>query len=68
MIEAGRRRRELATGEKKIATREWYDFVGSMADVIPALHLGDEEATSDLLEMCSLTPETRVLDIGRMPG
>jgi len=54
----------LATGEKEIETREWYDFVGSMADVIPALHLGGEEATRELLEMCAPTPETRVLDIG----
>jgi ubiquinone/menaquinone biosynthesis C-methylase UbiE len=54
----------LATGEKEITTREWYDFVGSMADVIPALHLGGAEATRELLEICSPTPETRVLDIG----
>ncbi len=54
----------MATGDKEITTREWYDFVGSMADVIPALHLGGGEATRELLEMCSPTPETRVLDIG----
>jgi len=54
----------LTTGEKEITTREWYDFVGSMVDVIPALHLGGEEATRDLLEMSAPTPETRVLDIG----
>jgi len=35
-----------------------------MADVIPALHLGGEEATKELLDMCAPTPETRVLDIG----
>jgi ubiquinone/menaquinone biosynthesis C-methylase UbiE len=50
--------------EKEITIREWYDFVGSMADVIPAIHLGGEEATRDLLKMCAPTPETRVLDIG----
>jgi ubiquinone/menaquinone biosynthesis C-methylase UbiE len=54
----------LATGDKEITTREWYDFVGSMADIIPALHLGGEKATKELLEMCAPTPETHVLDIG----
>jgi len=32
----------LATDDKEITTREWYDFVGSMADVIPTLHLSGE--------------------------
>jgi ubiquinone/menaquinone biosynthesis C-methylase UbiE len=54
----------LTNGDKEITTREWYDFVGSMADVIPALHLGGVEATRELLEICSPTSETRVLDIG----
>jgi ubiquinone/menaquinone biosynthesis C-methylase UbiE len=54
----------MSAEEKEIPISEWYDFIGSMADVIPALHLGGEEATRDLLEMCAPTPETRVLDIG----
>jgi arsenite methyltransferase len=54
----------LAHDEKEITTREWYDFIGGMADVIPALHLGGEQATRDLLEMCTITAEARVLDVG----
>jgi ubiquinone/menaquinone biosynthesis C-methylase UbiE len=54
----------MTVDEKEITTRDWYDFVGSMADVIPALHLGGEEATKELLEMCALTPKTSVLDVG----
>jgi ubiquinone/menaquinone biosynthesis C-methylase UbiE len=54
----------MSVEEKEITIREWYDFIGSMADVIPAIHLGGEEATMDLLEMCAPTPETRVLDVG----
>lgn len=48
----------------EISTREWYDFVGLLADVIPTLHLGGHQATGDLLKMCNLGPESRVLDIG----
>jgi hypothetical protein len=38
----------LAAGEKEITTREWHGFVGSMADVIPVLHIGGWET----LEHC----------------
>lgn len=48
----------------EISTREWYDFVGLIADVIPTLHLGGHQATEDLLELCNLGPESRVLDVG----
>ena len=54
----------MSVKEKEITIREWYDFIGDLADVIPAIHLGGAEATRDLLEMCHLTPETRVLDVG----
>jgi ubiquinone/menaquinone biosynthesis C-methylase UbiE len=47
-----------------ISTVEWYDFIGILSDIIPALHLGGSQATKDLLEMCGLNPETSVLDIG----
>ena len=54
----------MAHDEKYIPTREWYDFIGGMSNVIPALHLGGEQATKNLLEMCTITNETRVLDVG----
>lgn len=57
-------RGEMSVKEKEITTREWYDFIGDLADVIPAIHLGGAEATRDLLDMCALTTETRVLDVG----
>lgn len=50
--------------EETISTLEWYDFIGVLTDVLPALHLGGAEATGDLLEMCRLGPDTRVLDVG----
>jgi ubiquinone/menaquinone biosynthesis C-methylase UbiE len=50
--------------EKEITTREWYDFIGNLGDIIPALHLGGKEATRNLLEMCKLVPGLRVLDVG----
>lgn len=50
--------------QKPVDTREWYDFVGDVADLIPALHVGGMEATRSLLEMLRLDPSTRVLDVG----
>jgi SAM-dependent methyltransferase len=49
---------------KPIGTREWYDFVGQMADILPAIHPGGQEATQTLLEMCGLDATSRVLDVG----
>jgi ubiquinone/menaquinone biosynthesis C-methylase UbiE len=43
---------------------EWYDFIGILADALPALHLGGAEATRDLIEMLELGPEDSVLDVG----
>jgi ubiquinone/menaquinone biosynthesis C-methylase UbiE len=55
---------EEEVDQTDISTIEWYDFIGLLVDVIPALHLGGTKATEDLLEMCLLGPETRVLDVG----
>lgn len=55
---------EVEPEKGRISTIEWYDFIGHLADVLPGLHLGGEKATRDLLEMCNLGPETRVLDVG----
>jgi len=63
-LRLGGDRIEVGVEEKEITTREWYDFIGGVADVIPAIHLGGEEATRDLLAMLALSPSTRVLDIG----
>jgi ubiquinone/menaquinone biosynthesis C-methylase UbiE len=54
----------MSVEEKEITTREWYDFIGYMADIIPTLHLGGKKATTDLLKMCEPTAESHVLDIG----
>jgi ubiquinone/menaquinone biosynthesis C-methylase UbiE len=53
---------------KKIGVREWYDFIGGLADVLPGIHLGGSEATQTLLELCQPKPTTRVLDAGCGPG
>lgn len=53
---------------KEISIREWYDFIGGLADVLPGIHLGGMESTRSLLEMCQPKPTTRVLDAGCGPG
>ena len=50
--------------KERIGVVEWYDFIANLSDVLPGLHLGGKKATMDLLEMCSLGPETLVLDVG----
>jgi ubiquinone/menaquinone biosynthesis C-methylase UbiE len=52
------------TGDKPIGTREWYDFVGQLADILPELHPGGQDATQALLEMCRIETNSRVLDVG----
>ena len=32
------------SGQKSIGTREWYDFIGHLADILPGLHLGGKAA------------------------
>ncbi|MFC1803618.1 class I SAM-dependent methyltransferase [Thermoproteota archaeon] len=49
---------------REISTKEWYDFIGNLGEVIPALHLGGEKATNDLLKMCNITSGLSVLDVG----
>jgi ubiquinone/menaquinone biosynthesis C-methylase UbiE len=55
-------------GQKPISTREWYDFIGQLADILPGLHLGGKQATNTLLETCRLDAESLVLDVGCGPG
>jgi ubiquinone/menaquinone biosynthesis C-methylase UbiE len=50
--------------QKPVGTREWYDFVGQLADILPELHPGGQDATQALLEMCRLDATSRVLDVG----
>jgi len=50
--------------KKPIGTREWYDFVGLLADILPAIHPGGPDATRALLEMCGPDATSRVLDVG----
>jgi ubiquinone/menaquinone biosynthesis C-methylase UbiE len=58
MIEQGK------PSSKPLGTREWYDFVGQLADALPGMHLGGQDATQTLLEMCHLDQTSRVLDVG----
>jgi ubiquinone/menaquinone biosynthesis C-methylase UbiE len=51
-------------GQKPVGTREWYDFVGQLADILPEIHPGGPDATQALLEMCRLDATSRVLDVG----
>lgn len=55
---------EAGASRKPIGTREWYDFVGQLADALPGMHLGGQDATQTLLEMCHLDATSRVLDVG----
>jgi len=50
--------------QKTIGTREWYDFIGQMANLLSGLHLGGTNATTDLIKMCQLDSHSRVLDAG----
>jgi ubiquinone/menaquinone biosynthesis C-methylase UbiE len=49
---------------KSIGTREWYDFIGHLANILPGLHLGGRVATHELLQICQIDSASRVLDIG----
>lgn len=51
-------------GQKPVGTREWYDFVGLLVDVLPEMHPGGQDATQVLLEMCCPEATGRVLDVG----
>lgn len=58
MVESG------TASRKPIGTREWYDFVGCLADALPGMHLGGQAATETLLNLCHLDATSRVLDVG----
>jgi ubiquinone/menaquinone biosynthesis C-methylase UbiE len=53
---------------RPVGTREWYDFIGQLAEVLPGIHMGGQEATQALLDMCQLDSESHVLDVGCGPG
>jgi ubiquinone/menaquinone biosynthesis C-methylase UbiE len=50
--------------KKSVSTRDWYDFVGQLSDILPSIHPGGLDATRALLEMCSFDAASRVLDVG----
>ncbi len=54
--------------QKPVGTREWYDFVGQLADALPGIHMGGQAATHALLDMCQLDATSQVLDVGCGPG
>jgi ubiquinone/menaquinone biosynthesis C-methylase UbiE len=55
---------KIEAQSKPIGTREWYDFVGQMADAMPGIHMGGQDATRTLLEMCQIDGAKRILDVG----
>jgi ubiquinone/menaquinone biosynthesis C-methylase UbiE len=56
------------TSQRPVGTREWYDFIGQLADALPAIHMGGQDATHALLDLCQLDATSRVLDVGCGPG
>jgi ubiquinone/menaquinone biosynthesis C-methylase UbiE len=54
--------------EKPIGTRDWYNFVAMLSDLLPHVHPGGKEATHKLLEMLPLESTERILDAGCGPG
>ena len=53
------------SAQKPIGTREWYNFVGLLADILPHIHQGGSEATDILLEMCNLDASSQHLNYGK---
>jgi ubiquinone/menaquinone biosynthesis C-methylase UbiE len=53
---------------KPVGSREWYDFIGELAEILPGIHLGGQEATQALLDLCQLDGTSCVLDVGCGPG
>ncbi len=49
---------------KPLSTREWYDFLAQMGDVLPGIHQGGLLATQVLLTMSDLSSQSRILDVG----
>jgi ubiquinone/menaquinone biosynthesis C-methylase UbiE len=56
------------SSQKPVGTREWYDFIGLLGDALPGIHMGGQEATRALLDMCQLDATSQVLDVGCGPG
>ena len=55
---------KLSTSPKPIGSREWYDFIGNLANALPGIHMGGLEATRTLVEMCKVKKEKQILDVG----
>jgi ubiquinone/menaquinone biosynthesis C-methylase UbiE len=53
---------ELENIQEEIDWSKWYNFQGSMG--IPIIHLGGARATGDLLALCNIIEESKVLDVG----
>jgi SAM-dependent methyltransferase len=54
----------LDMNTKPVGTREWYDFIGLLADMIPYIHMGGQDATQRLIEFCSIDKKSTILDVG----
>jgi len=53
---------------KPIGAREWYDFIGIMADGLPFIHMGGKEATKKLIASLDIKADSYVLDVGSGGG
>ena len=49
---------------KPINVREWYDFIGVMAEGLQFIHTGGKEATEYLVQGCGIDAASQVLDVG----
>lgn len=56
--------KKIEMESKPVGTREWYDFVGQFAETFPGMHMGGQEATRKLLNLCRPEATSRVLDVG----
>jgi ubiquinone/menaquinone biosynthesis C-methylase UbiE len=55
---------KIEMSSKPVGTREWYDFIGQLADTLPGIHMGGQDATRKLLDLCQPDATSRVLDVG----
>ncbi len=51
-----------------ISTREWYDFISLVSNLMSGIHTGGAAATLQLLEMIEINPGYQILDVGSGPG
>jgi ubiquinone/menaquinone biosynthesis C-methylase UbiE len=63
-VSANHKAKDMGMSSNEISTQEWYDFISSAASLAPSIHVGDQKATWQLIELLSIGPGDHVLDIG----